>query len=143
MLIYSAQVDNLRGRLQLLVILKSTLRWLGNACQLVNDKAYLTVKSRNKGATRNEWEYPISPIDARQMLETCSKSRIIEKTRYIVPGSNGLKWEIDEFHGVLEGLVLAEIELPTEDTPFDIPEFIDREVTGDPKYYNSSLATSV
>ncbi len=111
--------------------------------RISDDKAYLTVKSRNKGATRNEWEYPISPIDARQMLEACSKSRIIEKTRYIVPGSNGLKWEIDEFHGVLEGLVLAEIELPTEDAPFDIPEFIDREVTGDPKYYNSSLATSV
>ena len=74
------------------------------------------------------------------MLRSCCGTRIIEKTRYIVPAGNGLKWEVDVFHGRHDGLVLAEIELPAEDTPFDIPAFIGDEVTGDVRYYNSVLS---
>ncbi len=76
------------------------------------NKAFITVKSRNVGVVRNEWEYPVDPAEARQMLETCCQSRLIVKTRHIVPAENGLKWEIDEFHGELDGLTIAEIELP-------------------------------
>ena len=57
----------------------------------------------------------------------------------MVPAGDGLNWEVDEFHGRLEGLVVAEIELPSEDTTFARPEFIGAEVTGDPRYYNSNL----
>lgn len=108
--------------------------------RIKDDEAYITVKSRNRGATRNEWEYRIDSSEARQMLDSCCQSRLITKTRYIVPAENGLKWEIDEFHGSLEGLVVAEIELPHEDTAFLRPPFIGEEVTGNPYYYNSSLS---
>ena len=109
--------------------------------RISDNDAFITVKGRNNGAVRNEWEYSISPDDARQMLRSCCKSRLIEKTRFIVDGGNGLFWEIDEFHGSLQGLTVAEIELPTVDTVFTLPGFIGEEVTGDPRYYNSSLAS--
>lgn len=108
--------------------------------RISDGNAFITVKSRNKGATRNEWEYAVPVEDAREMLRSCCRSRLIEKTRYIVDAGNGLKWEIDEFHASLDGLTIAEIELPTEDTPFERPTFIGDDVTGDVRYYNSSLA---
>lgn len=104
------------------------------------EKAWITVKSRNRGAVRGEWEYPVPVEDAEEMIANCCGSRIISKTRYIVPAGGGLKWEVDVFHGRHEGLVLAEIELPAVDTPFDLPAFVGREVTGDPQYYNSVLS---
>ena len=64
---------------------------------------------------------------------------IIEKTRYIVPGENGLKWEIDEFHGRLDGLTLAELELESENQPYEKVAFVGEEVTGDPRYYNANM----
>lgn len=109
--------------------------------RIVDEEAFITVKSRNKGAVRNEWEYSIPVDEGTEMLKTCCKSRLIEKTRYIVEAGDGLKWEIDEFHGSLDGLVIAEIELPEEDYPVILPEFVGKEVTGDPRYYNSSLAS--
>lgn len=109
--------------------------------RIVDEKAFITVKSRNKGAVRNEWEYSIPVDEGTEMLKTCCKSRLIEKTRYIVEAGDGLKWEIDEFHGSLDGLVIAEIELPEEEYPVILPEFVGKEVTGDPRYYNSSLAS--
>ena len=102
-----------------------------------DDRAYLTVKSRTVGCTRNEWEYPIPLRDALDML--AGLGRNISKTRWVVPAGDGLRWEVDVFHGRLEGLVVAEIELPSEDTPFTRPAFVGREVTGDPAYYNSNL----
>lgn len=102
-------------------------------------KAYLTVKTRNHGMTRNEWEYSVPVADAREMLAECC-GNILSKTRYYVPAGNGLTWEIDEFHGVHEGLTVAEIELPAENAAFSLPAFIGKEVTGDPAYYNSSLS---
>ncbi len=108
--------------------------------RIAGDRARLTVKSRNRGAVRGEWEYDIPAEDARAMLEGCCGRRVIEKTRYYVPAGNGLVWEVDEFGGRHAGLVLAEIELPAEDTPFEMAPFIGEEVTGDVRYYNSTLS---
>lgn len=102
--------------------------------------AWITVKSRNHGAVRGEWEYEIPLADAREMLAACCGNRTLEKTRYIVDAGGGLRWEVDVFHGRHDGLVIAEIELPDPETPFSIPPFIGREVTGDPAYYNSVLS---
>lgn len=107
--------------------------------RVAGDRAFLTIKGRNRGAVRNEWEYPVPASDAIAMLPCCC-GRMVEKTRWIVPAENGLKWEVDEFHGRHEGLVVAEIELPAEDTPFVLPDFVGREVTGEPQYYNSALS---
>ncbi len=106
--------------------------------RILNDNAYLTIKGRNHGIVRDEWEYKIPFEDAHAMLDKCADGTIIEKTRYIVP-KNGFIWEIDEFHGTHEGLVVAEIELPDASTRFELPDFIGREVSGDPAYYNSNL----
>lgn len=107
--------------------------------RIKGDKAFITVKSRTVGCSRNEWEYEIPVADARQMMEICCKA-VLTKTRFFVPAADGLCWEVDEFHGRHQGLVVAEIELPNEDTPFDKPAFVGREVTGDAAYYNSSLS---
>lgn len=108
--------------------------------RISDSRAWLTVKSRNHGATRGEWEYEIPVDDARHMLAECCGGLCLEKTRYIVPAAEkSLSWEVDVFHGRHEGLVLAEIELPSEDTPFSLPDFIGEEVTGDTRYYNSVL----
>lgn len=107
--------------------------------RLRGDKGYLTVKSRNKGISRDEWEYEIPAADAAEMLDRLCDGPVLSKTRYIVATESG-NWEIDEFHGRLEGLVVAEIELPAADTPIALPSFIGREVSDDPQYYNSNLA---
>ncbi len=105
------------------------------------DRGYLTVKGRNQGAVRSEWEYEIPVDDARQMLKL-SQTPLLDKTRYIVP-FGGHRWEIDEFHGALAGLILAEVELPAADTEVELPPFVGTEVTHDPRYYNSTLAASL
>lgn len=99
---------------------------------------YITVKTRNYGAVRNEWEYEIPLADARQMLEHCRGGMIV-KTRYVVPFA-GYKWEVDVFAGANAGLVVAEIELPDEQASFALPDFVGAEVTGDKRYYNSVLS---
>ena len=101
-----------------------------------NNKAYITVKSRNHGVVRHEWEYEIPVIDARQMLDSCRVTPLIDKTRYLCG-----QWEIDCFAGVLSGLTIAEIELQHENEQFEIPDWVGKEVTGDKRYYNSALAT--
>lgn len=106
--------------------------------RIIDDKAFLTIKGRNQGIVRDEWEYAIPADDAREMLERCAKGTVIEKTRYIVPQGK-LCWEIDEFHGSHNGLIVAEIELPDETSSYEMPDFIGEEVTGDPRYYNSNL----
>lgn len=102
-------------------------------------KAFLTVKGPNAGAVRNEWEYPVPTTDALEMLREVAQGNVIEKTRYIID-YRGRTWEVDEFHGCHQGLVTAEIELPSEDAPFLRPDFIGEEVTGDLRYYNSNLS---
>lgn len=98
---------------------------------------YITIKGKTSDGVREEFEYPIPKADADAMLRLCS-GRVIEKTRYYVT-YEGRTWEIDEFHGDLEPLVVAEIELGSPEERFDIPPFISQEVTGDPAYYNSNL----
>jgi adenylate cyclase len=105
--------------------------------RLLGERAFLTVKGPTAGASRAEFEYAIPPDDARAMLDLCEKP-LIEKTRYVVP-HGGLVWEIDEFHGANAGLVVAECELASEDQPLDKPDWVGEEVTGDARYYNSSL----
>jgi len=105
--------------------------------RICNDSAYLTIKGTTSGTTRSEWEYTIPVTDASQIINECACTGTIEKTRYIVG-----PWEVDVFHGRLAGLILAEIELESEDTPVTLPPFINREVTGDPRYYNSILAVA-
>lgn len=102
-----------------------------------DDEGFLTVKGRNEGDTRIEYEYPIPLSDARAMLSLC-RGNIIQKTRYIVP-YGGYTWEVDAFHGLREGLVVAEIELVTSHHEYPLPPFAGREVTGEAAYYNSNL----
>jgi len=106
--------------------------------RIADGKAFLTVKGKNRGAVRDEWEYSIPVSDADEMLQRCTPGRILDKTRYVVP-FGGDTWEIDEFHGDLSGLIVAEIELTAADATFGIPDFIGEEVTGDARYYNSNL----
>jgi adenylate cyclase len=103
------------------------------------DQAFLTVKGLNQGASRAEFEYEIPLADAKELLKL-SDGPIIEKTRYVVV-HEGSKWEVDEFEGDNSGLVVAEIELQSQDEPFSRPPWLGREVTDDNRYYNSSLAS--
>jgi len=104
----------------------------------VGDKGYLTVKGIAAGATRTEYEYEIPVADAAAMLTDLCQQPIIEKDRYkiIVSGS---VWEVDEFLGENLGLIVAEIELESEEQAFEKPVWVGEEVTGDPKYFNSNL----
>lgn len=104
-----------------------------------NDKGYLTVKGENTNATRQEFEYEIPVLDAESMLLLCQKP-IIEKVRNLVQ-VEGKTWEIDDFGGENHGLILAEIELESEEEKFNIPSWIGEEVTDDSRYFNSSLIT--
>jgi adenylate cyclase len=101
-------------------------------------RAVLSVKSGiRSGFTRNEWEFEIPLKTAAEILEISLPGRI-DKTRYLVPFRDHT-WEVDIFHGKNEGLVIAEIELSSEDEEFEIPEWAGEEVTGKPEYYNSNL----
>jgi len=101
--------------------------------------ATLTVKSRERGVSRSEFEYRISVKDAKMLLELCGRSRI-EKQRYTIAHGK-LTWEIDVFAGAHEGLVLAEVELDSAEEPVALPSWIGEEVTSDPSYRNSALAS--
>ena len=105
--------------------------------RLRGEKGYLTIKGRNSGITRLEYEYEIPYGDAEALLRLCEPP-LVEKTRY-VEYWNGFKWEIDVFTGANAGLVVAEIELPATDTVFQRPSWLLAEVSNDPRYYNSNL----
>ena len=105
--------------------------------RIKDNKGYITVKGKNSGSVRKEFEYPIPFYDAMEMLAMCEPP-ILEKTRYIVPfGAH--TWEVDEFGGTRSGLTTAEIELSSENERYDIPDFVGEDVTGNPAYYNSNL----
>ncbi|MBD5185780.1 MAG: CYTH domain-containing protein [Bacteroidales bacterium] len=106
--------------------------------RIAGSQAWLTVKSINKGAERGEWEYEVPVADAEEMLRL-SVTPVLSKTRHIID-HEGFRWEVDEFHGALEGLVVAEVELDDAEACPPLPDFIGREVTGDARYYNSVLA---
>ena len=103
----------------------------------INEKGYLTIKGLTVGATRLEFEYEIPRQDAEQLLNICEKP-LIEKTRFKVE-EGGFIWEIDEFFGENQGLIVAEVELESEDQDFPRPDWVLEEVTGDPRYFNSNL----
>lgn len=108
--------------------------------RLKGDKGFITIKGIGSasGASRFEWEKEIPTSEVKDLLELCEPG-IIDKTRFIVPEASGLKFEVDEFYGENEGLTVAEIELPSEEHPFEKPAWLGEEVTGDPRYYNSML----
>jgi adenylate cyclase len=106
--------------------------------RIEGEGAVITIKSKVSGASRGEWEYPIPVADAAELLDRLCEQPLVEKTRHRIAHA-GHVWEVDEFAGDNAGLVVAEIELGAEDEAFDKPDWIGREVTGDKRYYNSSL----
>lgn len=107
--------------------------------RLADDRGFLTIKGSPgaSGLTRYEWERELPATEALELLELCEPGRI-EKVRHRIDFA-GKTFEVDEFHGDNEGLVIAELELDYEDQPFERPDWLGAEVTGDPRYYNSSL----
>ena len=108
--------------------------------RIKDDKGFLTVKGigNKSGTSRYEFEKEISLNDAKDLMAICEPG-VIHKTRFIVPSTKGLFFEIDEFYGENKGLTIAEIELPTEETTFEKPAWLGKEVTGDVRYFNSML----
>lgn len=104
----------------------------------IGNTGYLTIKGITVGASRLEYEYEISVSDSNEMLDQLCQKPIIEKKRYKVD-FEGLTWEIDEFFGDNDGLIVAEVELEDEDQEFEKPQWIGEEVTSDPRYFNSNL----
>jgi adenylate cyclase len=105
--------------------------------RIEGDAACITIKGKSSGATRGEWEYPIPLGDANELLALCEQPLVEKYRRKIEFGGN--VWEIDQFLGANQGLVLAEIELSSEDQAFDKPDWIGEDVTHDKRYYNSNL----
>lgn len=103
--------------------------------------AFLTIKSKpnEMGFSRFEWEKEIDIADAKQFIDMCLPG-VIEKTRWLVTANpSSLTWEVDEFHGRLAGMVIAELELENEQQAFEKPDFVGQEVTGDARYYNANM----
>lgn len=107
--------------------------------RVYGDSGFLTVKGPMKGISRAEYEYEIPVEDAEAMFDFCTD--FVEKTRWLAK-SKTHTWEIDVFHGLNEGLVVAEVELASEDEEFDKPSWVGEEVTDDPRYLNTNLAVT-
>lgn len=107
--------------------------------RLAGDEAFLTVKGVTEGVSRLEFEYAIPRVDAEALLAQLCAPPLVEKTRHLEEVAGKL-WEIDVFHGDNDGLIVAEIELASEDEAFEAPEWVVAEVSDDPRYYNSNLA---
>ena len=101
-------------------------------------KAYLTIKGKPEGIARAEFEYEIPAADADELFALCL-SPLIEKTRYRI-SFGGHCWEVDEFHGANDGLIIAEIELAASDEIFEKPDWVGENVSSDPRYANSRLS---
>lgn len=108
--------------------------------RIKKDKGFLTVKGKSSsdGLSRFEWEKDIAVDEAESLLKLCEKG-IIDKTRYEVKAGSHI-FEIDEFYGENEGLIIAEVELNSENESFEKPDWLGEEVTGDIRYYNSNLS---
>lgn len=109
--------------------------------RIAGDRAFLTLKGKTTGASRSEFEYEIPVEDAEGMMAEYSVGRPIEKVRHKIPHA-GRVWEIDEFRGAHDGLVLAEIELDGEEDVVVLPDWIGEEVTLDPRYRNSEMVAA-
>lgn len=106
--------------------------------RIEGEQAVLTIKGESRGATRGEWEYPIPLADAGELLDGLCEQPLIEKYRRRITHA-GMVWEVDEFLGANAGLVVAEIELESEDQVFDKPEWVGEEVSDDARYFNANL----
>ena len=104
----------------------------------VDEKGFITVKGISVGAARSEYEYEIPAADANEMLDRLCERPLIEKTRYRIPMA-GVVWEVDEFAGENRGLIVAEVEFESEAQQVSLPDWIGREVTDDPRYFNANL----
>ena len=104
----------------------------------LDDKGFITIKSKVTDFTRNEFEYEIPKDEAIEMMQTLCPG-LLEKTRYVV-SFEGMKWEVDEFFNENQGLILAEIELESENQSFEKPSWLGKEVTQDYRYYNAYLS---
>lgn len=105
--------------------------------RIAGDKAFLTIKGITRNRKRSEFEYEIPVPDAEELLNLC-EGPVIEKVRHTVIRTDAT-WEVDEFHGANTGLVIAEIELQSEDERFEKPPWLGEEVTDNPRYYNVNL----
>lgn len=108
--------------------------------RISDNDALLTIKGRPEHAgsfARGEWEFPIQLTEAREIMKLCIPGKIV-KTRYLIPFGNHI-FEVDVFHDKNKGLIIAEIELSSEDEQFEKPDWLGEEVTGMPQYYNSNL----
>ena len=108
--------------------------------RIAGERAMLTIKGPTTGTTRDEFEYEIPVADAQEMLKLCEQP-LVEKNRRIVQ-YEGLAWEVDEFLGVNSGLVVAEVELESEDQAITLPDWVGEEVSQDPRYFNSNLSAN-
>ena len=106
--------------------------------RVAGERGVLTVKGPTEGMRRLEFEYQIPLQDAKELMKLCPKPPV-EKYRTRVP-HGGVVWEVDEFVGSNRGLVIAEVELESEQQELTFPDWVGEEVTGDPRYYNSNLA---
>tara|TARA_B100002003_G_C14048989_1_gene505281 strand:+ start:83 stop:550 length:468 start_codon:yes stop_codon:yes gene_type:complete len=108
--------------------------------RIKDETAFLTVKGKNNeaGLSRFEWEKEIDKTEAEALLKLCEPG-MIDKTRFLVKSASHI-FEVDEFYGENEGLIVAEVELASETENFEKPKWLGQEVTGDPKYYNSQLS---
>ena len=106
------------------------------------DKGFITIKGigNASGITRFEWEKEIPVEDVKELLLICEPG-VIDKTRYLVKAGE-YTFEVDEFHGDNEGLIVAELELPDENAPFERPDWLGEEVTDDSCYYNAALSVN-
>jgi adenylate cyclase len=107
--------------------------------RIAGKQAYLTIKGSTLGITRAEYEYPIPVDHAQELLNGLCELPLIQKTRYRVE-AGGLLWEIDEFAGENQGLIVAEVELGDENQDCPLPDWIGAEVSHDPRYYNANLS---
>ena len=113
--------------------------------RIADNDAFVTIKGRSRGEeniSRSEFEYPIPVTDAQAMLEEFCGERIVKKLRYCLNSPDGFIWEIDEYLENNAGLYTAEIELPSPDTPFEIPAWLGEEVSADKRYSNGSLSVT-
>ncbi len=106
--------------------------------RIAGEKAMLTIKGLTKGVSRSEFEYPLPVEDAQALLDHICEQPVIEKHRH-KEVHGGKTWEIDVFHGENDGLVVAELELKSEDETFAKPTWVGAEVSSDPRYFNSNL----
>jgi adenylate cyclase len=115
----------------------------GSQCSIrarvAGEQAWLNLKARRSGMTRLEFEYPIPVADANEILNELAQGPILEKYRHLIPAGEYV-WDVDEFLGANAGLIVAEIELPSENAQFERPSWLGNEVTEDERYYNFNLA---